>query len=116
MLTDYTLDFLEKNWLSEIDFVICTCRILGLPRSLPSCRVGTGDSARYADAGGCGVLSRIDVLCRHDNDRKLPRTLKEIYQLNRVLARRMEAIFTKRGIPVIPSIGKHFVAGPLESF
>lgn len=74
VLTDYTLDFLEKNWLSEIDFVIWT-----------------GDSAR------------------HDNDRKLPRTLKEIYQLNRVLARRMEAIFTKRGIPVIPSIGNNDV-------
>ncbi|GJE84018.1 endopolyphosphatase [Phanerochaete sordida] len=46
---------------------------------------------------------------RHDNDRKIPRTLKEIYALNRVMARRMEEIFTSRGIPVIPSIGNNDV-------
>ncbi len=44
-------------------------------------------------------------LVRHDNDRKQPRTLKEIYQLNRDMARRMEDIFVSKGIPVIPSIG-----------
>ena len=42
---------------------------------------------------------------RHYNDRKIPRTLKEIYALNRAMAQRMEEVFTSRGIPVIPSIG-----------
>ena len=42
---------------------------------------------------------------RHDNDRKQPRTLKEIYQLNRAIARRMEEVFVSKGVPVIPSIG-----------
>ncbi|KAI0092667.1 Metallo-dependent phosphatase-like protein [Irpex rosettiformis] len=74
LLTNYTLDYLEKNWADEVDFV-----------------VWTGDSAR------------------HDNDRKLPRTLKEIYELNRHMASRMEEIFTARGIPVIPSIGNNDV-------
>ena len=42
---------------------------------------------------------------RHDNDRKLPRTTKEIYELNRAVARKMELVFSSKGIPVIPSIG-----------
>ncbi|KAK7695800.1 hypothetical protein QCA50_000438 [Cerrena zonata] len=71
-LTNHTLDFIDKKWSSEIDFV-----------------VWTGDSAR------------------HDNDRKLPRTTKEIYELNRAMARRMEDIFLSKGIPVIPTIGNN---------
>ncbi|TFK75900.1 endopolyphosphatase [Pluteus cervinus] len=70
VLTNYTLDFLEKKWASELDFVIWT-----------------GDNAR------------------HDNDRKLPRTPAEIYDLNRAVAKRMEEIFLSRGIPVVPSLG-----------
>lgn len=73
-LTNYTLDYLDKQWSSEIDFVIWT-----------------GDSAR------------------HDNDRKLPRTTKEIYELNRAVAKKMEQVFTSKGIPVIPSIGNNDV-------
>lgn len=42
---------------------------------------------------------------RHDNDRKLPRTTKEIYDLNRVMADRMESVFLSKGVPVVPSIG-----------
>ena len=42
---------------------------------------------------------------RHDNDRKNPRTPKNIYDLNRVIAKRMEEIFLSRGIPVVPTIG-----------
>ncbi|KAF7790813.1 hypothetical protein EIP86_001770 [Pleurotus ostreatoroseus] len=72
-LTNLTLDYIDKEWADEVDFV-----------------VWTGDSAR------------------HDNDRKQPRTLKEIYQLNRAMARRMEEIFVKRGVPVIPSIVADF--------
>ncbi|KAI0796639.1 Metallo-dependent phosphatase-like protein [Abortiporus biennis] len=71
-LTNYTLDFLDKKWSSDIDFVIWT-----------------GDSAR------------------HDNDRKLPRTTKEIYELNRMMTSKMENAFLKKGIPVIPSIGNN---------
>ncbi|KAH8094784.1 Metallo-dependent phosphatase-like protein [Cristinia sonorae] len=78
-LTNYTLDFIEQQWASDIDFV-----------------VWTGDSAR------------------HDNDRKLPRTTKEIYDLNRAVARRMESVFTSKGIPVIPSIGNNDVWRPNE--
>ncbi|KAK0468387.1 Metallo-dependent phosphatase-like protein [Desarmillaria tabescens] len=73
-LTNFTLDFLDKHWASDIDFV-----------------VWTGDNAR------------------HDNDRKLPRTPSEIYDLNSVIAKRMEEIFSSRGIPVIPSLGNNDV-------
>ncbi|KAF8655288.1 hypothetical protein AX16_003187 [Volvariella volvacea WC 439] len=73
-LTNFTLDFLDKNWASELDFVIWT-----------------GDNAR------------------HDNDRKLPRTPDEIYDLNRAVARRMDEIFLSRGIPVVPSLGNNDV-------
>jgi len=73
-LTNFTLDYLEKKWASEVDFVIWT-----------------GDNAR------------------HDNDRKLPRTPDEIYDLNRAVAAKMEKIFTSRGIPVIPSLGNNDV-------
>lgn len=74
------------------------------PTLLTQACSGTGDSARYARL----VNSEKPNACmsrRHDNDRKIPRTLKEIYALNRVMAKRMEEIFTSRGIPVIPSIG-----------
>jgi endopolyphosphatase len=42
---------------------------------------------------------------RHDNDRRHPRTPREIYDLNRMVAGWMREAFTRRGIPVIPSIG-----------
>ena len=71
MLTNLTLDFLDKHWAKEIDFV-----------------VWTGDSAR------------------HDNDRELPRTPGEIYELNRAISRRMEEVFVRRGVPVVPCLGK----------
>ncbi|KAJ7498910.1 hypothetical protein FB451DRAFT_1014537, partial [Mycena latifolia] len=46
---------------------------------------------------------------RHDNDRKLPRTPSEIYDLNRAVATKMASIFTARGIPVVPSLGNNDV-------
>jgi endopolyphosphatase len=73
-LTNLTLDFLDKHWASEIDFV-----------------VWTGDNVR------------------HDNDRKIPRTLDEIFGLNSMLATAMENIFLKKGIPVVPSLGNNDV-------
>ncbi|KAI0638216.1 Metallo-dependent phosphatase-like protein [Trametes polyzona] len=73
-LTNYTLDFLDREWADEIDFVIWT-----------------GDSAR------------------HDNDRRHPRTTAEIYDLNRAMAKKMEHVFVRRGIPVVPSIGNNDV-------
>ncbi|CAL1700593.1 unnamed protein product [Somion occarium] len=73
-LTNHTLDFIDKKWSEEVDFVIWT-----------------GDSAR------------------HDNDRKLPRTTKEIYELNRAMARKMEDVFLSKGVPVIPTIGNNDV-------
>ncbi|KAI0832451.1 Metallo-dependent phosphatase-like protein [Trametes gibbosa] len=73
-LTNLTLDFLDREWADEIDFVIWT-----------------GDSAR------------------HDNDRRHPRTTAEIYDLNRAMAKKMEHIFVRRGIPVVPSIGNNDV-------
>ncbi|KAH9006990.1 Metallo-dependent phosphatase-like protein [Lactarius hatsudake] len=71
-LTNLTLNFLDRNWASDIDFV-----------------VWTGDNAR------------------HDNDRKLPRTLKEIYDSNGMIATEMEKIFLKKGVPVVPSLGNN---------
>ncbi|TFK21831.1 endopolyphosphatase [Coprinopsis marcescibilis] len=46
---------------------------------------------------------------RHDSDRQVPRTPAEIYDLNRVVAAKMEKIFTKRGIPIVPAIGNNDV-------
>jgi len=43
---------------------------------------------------------------RHDIDRKNPRTPKNIYELNRAMAKRMEEVFLSRGIPVVPTIGE----------
>jgi len=43
---------------------------------------------------------------RHDEDHKIPRTPSEVFDLNRQVATRMENIFLKKGIPVVPSIGK----------
>lgn len=51
--------------------------------------IGTGDNAR------------------HDNDPTHPRTPAEIYELNTMVANRMANIFTKKGIPVVPSIGRY---------
>ncbi|KAL5530139.1 hypothetical protein ACEPAF_6396 [Sanghuangporus sanghuang] len=76
-LTNFTLDFLEKHWAKEVDFVIWT-----------------GDSAR------------------HDNDREIPRTPDEIYELNRAMAHRMNEVFTSRGIPVVPTLGNNDVWRP----
>ncbi|KAL1946769.1 hypothetical protein VTO73DRAFT_14873 [Trametes versicolor] len=73
-LTNHTLDFLDREWADEIDFVIWT-----------------GDSAR------------------HDNDRRHPRTTAEIYDLNRAMAKKMEHVFVRKGIPVVPSIGNNDV-------
>ncbi|KAF4574592.1 hypothetical protein EYR36_005940 [Pleurotus pulmonarius] len=81
ILTNFTLDFLDKHWASELDFVIWT-----------------GDNAR------------------HDNDRKLPRTPSEIYELNRAVASKMEKIFGSKGIPVIPSLGNNDVWRKLRSY
>ncbi|TDL29508.1 hypothetical protein BD410DRAFT_26204 [Rickenella mellea] len=46
---------------------------------------------------------------RHDNDREIPRTPSEIYNLNRAMTKRMEEVFTSRGVAVIPSIGNNDV-------
>ncbi|TRM67571.1 Metallo-dependent phosphatase-like protein [Schizophyllum amplum] len=73
-LANFTLDYLDREWTDDIDFVIWT-----------------GDNAR------------------HDNDRKTPRTLDEIYTLNRAVAAKMEKVFLRKGIPVIPSLGNNDV-------
>jgi endopolyphosphatase len=87
-LTNFTLDFLDEHWTSEIDFVIWT-----------------GDNAR------------------HDNDHDMPRTLDEIYDLNRAVAKKMEHVFLRKGIPVVPSLGNNDIsphdrlsAGPNKIF
>jgi endopolyphosphatase len=53
------------------------------------------------------AVSSSVVLASHDNDRKIPRTPKEIFDLNSMLAREMENIFIKKGIPVVPSLGNN---------
>lgn len=87
-LTNFTLDFLDEHWTSEIDFVIWT-----------------GDNAR------------------HDNDHDIPRPLDEIYDLNRAVAKKMEHVFLRKGIPVVPSLGNNDIwphnrlsAGPNKIF
>jgi hypothetical protein len=49
------------------------------------------------------------AVLRHDQDNKIPRTPDEIYDLNRAVAKKMEKIFLNKGIPVIPSIGAHYL-------
>ncbi|KAG1877519.1 Metallo-dependent phosphatase-like protein [Suillus subluteus] len=87
-LTNFTLDFLDEHWTSEIDFVIWT-----------------GDNAR------------------HDNDHDIPRPLDEIFDLNRAVAKKMEHVFLRKGIPVVPSLGNNDIwphnslsAGPNKIF
>lgn len=47
----------------------------------------------------------LDSLVRHDIDREIPRTPKEIYELNRMMAGKMRETFGENVI-VVPSIGK----------
>ena len=42
---------------------------------------------------------------RHDTDSSIPRTPMEIRDMNRETARKMDRIFTPRGVTVVPSIG-----------
>ncbi|KAH7887732.1 Metallo-dependent phosphatase-like protein [Phlebopus sp. FC_14] len=49
---------------------------------------------------------------RHDNDDDIPRPLDEIYNLNRAVAKRMEQVFSSKGIPVIPTLGNNDVWRP----
>lgn len=44
---------------------------------------------------------------RHDIDSSLPRSLDEIYNLNRGLAKRFRDLFEDRGVPVVPSLGNN---------
>ncbi|KAG1836936.1 Metallo-dependent phosphatase-like protein [Suillus subalutaceus] len=80
-LTNFTLDFLDEHWTSEIDFVIWT-----------------GDNAR------------------HDNDHDIPRPLDEIFDLNRAVAKKMEHVFLRKGIPVVPSLGNNDIWRPNKIF
>lgn len=64
-------------------------------------------------------VSSLWVLCsrgpkRHDNDRKLPRTPAEIYDLNRAVASKMVKIFHSKGIPVVPTLGMSTNASTLS--
>jgi len=38
----------------------------------------------------------------------IPRTLDEIFDLNRAVAKKMEDVFVRKGIPVVPSLGVFF--------
>ncbi|KAG2156070.1 Metallo-dependent phosphatase-like protein [Suillus clintonianus] len=73
-LTNFTFEYLEDHWSSDIDFV-----------------VWTGDNAR------------------HDEDNEIPRTVDEIFALNRAVAKKMEDAFLRKGIPVVPSLGNNDV-------
>lgn len=46
---------------------------------------------------------------RHDEDHEIPRTLDEIFALNRAVAKKMEDVFLRKGIPVVPSLGNNDV-------
>ncbi|CAE6523142.1 unnamed protein product [Rhizoctonia solani] len=71
-LVNSTLEWVEKEWANQVDFVIWT-----------------GDNAR------------------HDTDSSIPRTPAEIRDMNREIARKMDQIFTPRGVKVVPSIGNN---------
>jgi hypothetical protein len=63
-----------------------------------------GKGASQYKPSRCALIK--DVLASHDNDRKIPRTLNEIYDLNNMLAMAMEDIFLNKGVPVVPSLGE----------
>ena len=44
---------------------------------------------------------------RHDLDSAHPRSLTEIYDLNRALSKRFKHIFEDNGVPVVPSLGNN---------
>ncbi|KAK9896712.1 hypothetical protein P389DRAFT_83164 [Cystobasidium minutum MCA 4210] len=44
---------------------------------------------------------------RHDSDSAYPRSMKEIYELNRSIMKRFKKIYEDRGIPVLPSLGNN---------
>ncbi|KAG2056419.1 hypothetical protein BDR06DRAFT_970153 [Suillus hirtellus] len=46
---------------------------------------------------------------RHDEDHEIPRPLDEVFALNRAVAKKMEDVFLKKGIPVVPSLGNNDV-------
>lgn len=46
---------------------------------------------------------------RHDEDREIPRKLDEIFAVNRAVAKKMEDVFLRKGIPVVPSLGNNDV-------
>lgn len=46
---------------------------------------------------------------RHDEDHEIPRPLDEIVALNRAVAKKMEDVFLRKGIPVVPSLGNNDV-------
>ncbi|KAG1768189.1 hypothetical protein EDD22DRAFT_844217 [Suillus occidentalis] len=56
--------------------------------------IWTGDNARSS---------------RHDEDHEIPRPLDEIVALNRAVAKKMEDVFLRKGIPVVPSLGNNDV-------
>ncbi len=101
-LTNYTLDFLDKHWSSEIDFVVCQCAIsVSVSLSLIYCR-----DRRQCEVGHTFLPnSSSKTRQRHDNDHQVPRTPAEIFDLNRAVAKKMDKIFASKGIPVVPSLG-----------
>jgi hypothetical protein len=86
-LVDATFEWLEKEWSDEVDFVIWT-----------------GDNARCVS---CLVTNLTCAqLFRHDIDRSLPRTPKEIFSLNEAMVAKMRKAFP--GIPVVPSRSQYW--------
>jgi hypothetical protein len=105
------LDFLEENWADDIDFVICERNasyfFLGLTGWMDAClEKGLGITpGTLLCASPITLLIRFCPWIRHDDDHKIPRTPSEIFDLNRQVAKKMEKIFLKKGIPVVPSLG-----------
>ncbi|KAG1892443.1 hypothetical protein F4604DRAFT_1565645 [Suillus subluteus] len=50
-----------------------------------------------------------DRSSRHDEDHEIPRPLDEIFAVNRAVAKKMEDVFLRKGIPVVPSLGNNDV-------
>ncbi|KAG1820175.1 Metallo-dependent phosphatase-like protein [Suillus subaureus] len=46
---------------------------------------------------------------RHDEDHEIPRPLDEILAVNRAIAKKMEDVFLRKGIPVVSSLGNNDV-------
>jgi endopolyphosphatase len=110
-LVNLTFAWLQKEWANEVDFVVCECQ-----DAINSQMMAVDAPSFGTSKGPATTQGKLNVwpsaICRahsyrirrHDIDREIPRTPKEIYELNRMMAGKMKETFGE-DVVVVPSIG-----------